>query len=305
MERLVRFSLYLINQFVRLPVVELQRSFRTDDAEMLRIHAAGIDCGNPHTTDDSVIVVHEHVSIILERCTALHEALAIAEDFLNTVLRANELRHVERVRGEIAENEGRTGLCRVDAPFLTFCFLISQRITTKAMRVAKLDHVDIANHAVLDHLAHLQEELEAREAIGYANNLTLLLSELLDLFALLNLEEQRLLADYMEACIECCLCDLIMREVRRSDGYDFDAIWAFRFFFEHGLVVRIEAILCHTDILTEILAAIEINIESAREQLVCRIVTKRARAMLISDLTSTSATNDAPTKRSLDFFLTI
>ena len=110
--------------------------------------------------------------------------------------------------GQVAKYEGRAGLCRINTPLLTLSLLVAGRVASETMCVAEVYHGNLTNVAVQDHGTHLAQQVETGEAVGYANDLALFLSQLLDLLAFLNLEEQRLLADYMQAGFQSCLADL-------------------------------------------------------------------------------------------------
>ena len=109
-QSLTRLALYLVVQLIRVHIVPLEGSLGADDADVLAAHVACVNCGCPHTANCAVLVTHQDVSIVLQRCAGLNEALAVAQQLLQLQLRADQLGHVEGVSGQVAEYEGRAGL---------------------------------------------------------------------------------------------------------------------------------------------------------------------------------------------------
>lgn len=92
------------------------------------------------------------------------------------------------------------------------------------------------------------------EAVGDADDQPVLLGECPDLVALGDGEEERLLANDVEAGFEQCLGDLVVREVRGRDGDDLDAIGAPGFLGDQRLVVGIEAVVVDAEVQAEVAA---------------------------------------------------
>ena len=172
------------------------------------------------------------------------------------------------------------------------------------MCVAEVYHRNLTDVTVQDHGAHLTQQVETGEAVGYANDLALFLSQLLDLLAFLNLEEQRLLADYMQAGLQSCLADLKVLEVRGCNINSLDAILALCFLSEHGLVIRIEAFLIHVQVLAEVYAAGEVQVERCSLEYERGVVSHSAQTMLVTNAGSTAAAYDTPAERTSNFLFT-
>ena len=205
---------------------------------------------------------------------------------------------------QVAEYEGRAGLCRVYTPLLTLGLLVAGRVAGKAVCVAEIYHGYLADVAVLDHGAHLAEQVEAGEAVGYADDLSHLLGQSLDLLALFYLEEQRLLADNVQASLQSGLADLKMLEVRGCDVDSLDAVLAFCLLCEHGLVIRIQALLVHVQVLAEVYAAGKIEVECCCLELKGGVVAHCAQTMLVAYAGGTASAYDAPAERTSDFLFT-
>ena len=80
----------------------------------------------------------------------------------------------------------------------------------EAVGVLQVDHADVAEHALLHHRGHLVHQRMAGEAVGDADDQALRLGERRDLLALGDGEEERLLADHVEAGLEAGLGDLVV-----------------------------------------------------------------------------------------------
>ena len=206
--------------------------------------------------------------------------------------------------GQVAQYEGRAGLCRVYAPLLALGLLVAGRVAGKAVCVAEIYHGNLTNVAVQDHGTHLAEQVETGETVGHANDLALLLCQTLDLLAFLDLEEQRLLADNVQAGFQCCLADLKVLEVRGCDVNGLDAVFALGFLCEHGLVIRIQTILVHVQVLAEVNAAGKIEVECRCLENERSVVAHCAQTMLVAYAGSTAAAYDAPAERTSNFLFT-
>ena len=126
-----------------------------------------------------------------------------------------------------------------------------------------------------------------------------------DLLALLHGEEERLLADHVQAGFETGLGDLVVGEVRRRDGDDLDAVGALGLFGDQRLVVRIEPVLGDPEVLPEVLAALEVEVEGAAHHPVGGVVAQRAGAVLVADLAGAAAADHSPAQRAIDQFLSV
>ena len=275
-------------------VVPLQGSLGANDTDVLGRHVASVDSGSPHTAYSTAFVTHQNVSVVLQRVTGAYECLTVTQNLLQLLIRADQLRHVVRMGGQIAQYEGTANLSRVNTPLLAFCLHVSLCVTAKAMCVAQVDHVNLTDIAILDHSAHLLQQFKTGEAVGYANDLALFLSQLLDFFALLYFKEQRLLADNMQASFQSSLGNFIMQEVRGSYVNSLDAIRTLCLFLEHALVIRIQAILIHAQVQTELLATLEVYVECSCLQYEGGVVAHCAQTMLIAYATGGAAAYDAP-----------
>ena len=303
-QRLTRLTLYFVVQLIRMHIVPLEGSLGADNADVLAAHVTCVNCRCPHTANCAVLITHQDVSIVLQRCAGLDEALAVAQQLLQLQLRADQLGHIEGVGGQVAKYKGRAGLCRINTPLLTLSLLVAGRVASETMCVAEVYHGNLTNVAVQDHGTHLAQQVETGEAVGYANDLALFLSQLLDLFAFLNLEEQRLLADYMQAGFQSGLADLKVLEVRGCDVNSLDAVLALCFLSKHGLVIRVEALLIHVQVLAEVYAAGEVQVERCSLEYERGVVAHSAQTMLVANAGSAAAAYDTPTERTINFLFT-
>ena len=94
-----------------------------------------------------------------------------------------------------------------------------------------------------------------------------------------------------------------MQEVRSCYVNHFDAVLALCLCFEHGLVIRIAAILIHAQVAAKLLAALCIYVECSSCQNKRGVVAHRAQTMLIAYLRGLASAYDTPTERSVNQFL--
>ena len=175
----------------------------------------------------------------------------------------------------------------------------------EAMGVLQVDHADVAEHPLLHHRRHLVDQRMAGEAVGDADDQALRLGERGDLLALGHGEEERLLADHVDAGLEQGLGDLVVREVRRRDGDDLDAVVALRLLGDQRLVVRIEPLLGDAEVAAEVAAPLGVDVEGAADHPVGGVVAQRAGAVLVADLAGAAAADHAPAQRAVDELLSV
>ena len=245
-------------------IVPLQGSLGADDADSLGGVVSSVDSGCPHTADCTALIAHQAVCIVLEGIAGADECLAVAEDLFQFLIGADQLGHVVGVCGQIAQDECTADLLGIYAPLLAFCLDVCSGITAEAVCVAQVDHVDLADVAALDHGAHLQQEFESGEAVGHADDFAFFLGQFLDLKALLDFEEEGLLADDVEAGFQGCLGCFVVKEVGSRDVDCLDSVGALCLFLEHGLVIGIQTVGIHAEVDAELSAALEINVCSLR-----------------------------------------
>ena len=258
---------------------------------------ARVDCGCPHTSDRAALIAHQAVRVVLEGIAGADESLAVAEDLFELLIRADQLGHVVGVCGQIAQDECTADLLGIHAPLLSFCLDVGFWIAAEAVCVAKVDHVDLADVAALDHGAHLQQEFESGEAVGHADDFAFFLGQFLDLKALLDFEEEGLLADDVEAGFQGCLGCFVVKEVGSRDVDCLDSVGALCLFLEHGLVIGIQTVGIHAEVDAELSAALEINIECRCGQDEGCVVAHSAQAMLVAYVTGGAAAHDTPAER--------
>ena len=302
-QQLLRLTLYLILNNVRMHVVPLQRRLGAYDADVLGGHVTGVDTGAPHTAYSAVFVTHQHVSVVLQRITGAYKCLTVTQNLLQLLIRTDELRHVIGMGGQVAQNECLAYLGRIYTPLLTLRLYVAFRIAAKAVCIAQVDHIDLAQLAGGYHRAHLLQQFETGEAVGYSDNLALFLSQLLNFLTLLCFKEQRLLTDNVQASFQRSLGYFVMQEVRSCYVNHFDAVLALCLCFEHGLVIRIAAILIHAQVAAKLLAALCVYVECSSLQNKRGVVAHSAQTMLIAYLRGLASAYDTPTERSVNQFL--
>ena len=145
----------------------------------------------------------------------------------------------------------------------------------------------------------------AAEAVGHADDEALLIGQRLDFLAFGDGEEQRLLTDHVQTRFEAGLGDLVVREVRRGDGDDLDAVFALGLRVDQRLVVGIKATFVDAELDTEVLAARRVDVEGAADQLVGGVVPKGAGAVLVADLAGSPAANHSPSKWTINQFFSV
>ena len=173
------------------------------------------------------------------------------------------------------------------------------------MGVLQVDDTDLPQHALPDHRGHLVRQRVAGKSVGYADDEALLIGEPLDFLAFGDGEEQRLFTHHVETGLQTGFRDLIVREVRRGDGYDLDAVLALGLSGDQRLVVEIKAFLIHAELDAEVLAARRIDVEGAADQFVGGVVPKGAGPVLVADLAGPPASDHSPSKRAIDQFFSV
>ena len=195
---LVRLPLDLVDQLIGMRVRPFDGSLRADEAVALASHVACVDRRHPETADRAIVVMRQHIGVVLERGTRLDEGLAVAQQLFDLHVRQDDFRQVVDVRTDIAEHEGRARGLRIRAPPPAPRTRTGVIARVEAVGVLQVDHADVAEHALLDHRGHLVNQRVASEAVGDADDETLLAGQLLDLLAFGDGEEERLLADHVE-----------------------------------------------------------------------------------------------------------
>ena len=77
-----------------------------------------------------------------------------------------------------------------------------------------------------------------------------------------------------------------------------------RYLCEHGLVIRIEAFLIHVQVLAEVYAAGEVQVERCSLEYERGVVSHSAQTMLVTNAGSTAAAYDTPAERTSNFLFT-
>ena len=130
-------------------------------------------------------------------------------------------------------------------------------------------------------------------------------SQLFDLLALLSLEEEGLLADDMQACLEGCLCHFIVLEVGGCHVHDLDAVLALCLLCEEGLVIGIAACGIHVELSAEVDAALGIDVKCRSHELEIGVVHQGAEPVLVTDLAGAAAAYDTPSERPCNLLFTV
>ena len=134
---------------------------------------------------------------------------------------------------------------------------------------------------------------------------SLLIGQRSDLLAFRDREEEGLLADDVQARFQASLGDFVVREVRRGDGDDLDAVLALGLLGDQRLIVGIEAPFVDAELQSEVLAARRVDVEGAADQRIGGVVPKGAGPVLVADLARSPAADHAPTKGAVDQFFSV
>ena len=108
----------------------------------------------------------------------------------------------------------------------------------------------------------------------------------------------------MQAGFQSGLADLKVLEVRGCDVNSLDAVLALCFLSKHGLVIRVEALLIHVQVLAEVYAAGEVQVERCSLEYERGVVAHCAQTMLVANTGSAAAAYDTPTERTINFLFT-
>ena len=308
LEHAGRLALDLVQHLVRTLVVPLERCLGADYADLVIVACAAVDRACPavdlrtrlHVL--AALEVHDDEGVVLE-LAALDERALGAHQIVDLHVRDHRLDDEQRVRADVAEREGRACLGRVKAPLCGRNLVLDLEVVA-AEREAHVDDADLAEIAIFDHLARLLDELMAGVAVGHADNAVLFLRQLDQLVRLLRGEAQRLFADNVQTGLERRLADLVVHAVRGRDGDCLYTVRALGLLGEHGLIIGIAAVRVNVQLLTEVLAALRINVERAGNQFKVEVA-QCSRTMDVADLAATAAADHAPANGVFYSFFTV
>ena len=108
----------------------------------------------------------------------------------------------------------------------------------------------------------------------------------------------------MQTGLESSLADFVVHAVRRCDGHRLYTVRTLGLLSEHGLVIRIEAFLIHVQVLAEVYAAGEVQVERCSLKYERGVVSHSAQTMLVTNAGSTAAAYDTPAERTSNFLFT-
>ena len=248
------------------------------------------------------VQTHQGECVVLQ-LTAFYESVLGAQNLINLHIRNHCLDDVQAMGANVCHSEGRACLLRVKTPLSSSIGLFNL-VVVAAKCEGHVDHADVAQIAVLNHLASLLNHLMAGVAVGDADNQILLLCQSNQLLAFLGAEAQRLLAYNMDAGFQSRLAHFIVYAVRGSDGNSLNAVLALCFLLEHGLVVRIAAIRINAQLSGKCHAALRIDVECACYQLEV-VVAQCCGAMDVADLAALAAADHSPANRMIQNLRTV
>ena len=287
----------LIAHLVGSLVIPLDGSLGADDTDLVAMACAAVDGAGPAVDLCAVLntlgsfQIHDREGVIL-KLASLDKCLLGAEDLADLHVRDHCLDEVEGMCADICHCEGDTCLGGIKAPFCSGVGLF-QFDVVGAECEAHVDDTDLAQVAVLDHLAGLLDHLVSGVAVGNADNAVLCLCKSDQFLSLCIGEADGLLADYVEAGFQSCLCDGVVCAVGSSNGDCLDAVFALGFLCEHGLIIGIAAIGIYAQFLAESDASLGIDVKCACDKLEV-VVALCGRTMDVADLAALAAADHCP-----------